>query len=235
MMESEEDITQGIIGFGKSTISLIPGIGQVLAGWDAYKKSQFDRAVKKAIETLQALNEQVQGLEDIFQDQWWQSDEGKQFARKVWDAAIDQQFEDKQELFINALVQGGKKKDVAHLEKLKFIDILRSLSRAAIMVLADMHEMFKIQVRGQGRSPESTSGYPLVDPNAIASKLSDRYDPYLVTAAIHEMESQGLFSDIGEWHKDTSGRSRPGGGFNNALCYTDFASRFVEFITIQAD
>ena len=48
MMESEEDITQGIIGFGKSTISLIPGIGHVLAGWDAYKKSQFDRAVKKA-------------------------------------------------------------------------------------------------------------------------------------------------------------------------------------------
>lgn len=114
MMESEEDITQGIIGFAKSAISLIPGIGQGLAGWDAYKRSQFERAVKKALETLQALNEQVQGLEEIFQDQWWQSDEGAQFARKVWDAAIDQQFEDKQELFINALVQGGEKEKGGH-------------------------------------------------------------------------------------------------------------------------
>jgi hypothetical protein len=44
------------------------------------------------------------------------------------------------------------------------------------------------------------------------------------------MESQGLFSSVGEWRKDNSGRYIVGGGFDSALSYTDFTARFVEFI-----
>ena len=95
--------------------------------------------------------------------------------------------------------------------------------------------MFISQVRRPDREPDTTKSYPLVDPSRIAQELSDRYDPYLVTSAISEMESQGLFSRIGEWKRDPSGRHLPGGGFSTELCYTNFTARFVEFIIIEED
>ena len=141
--------------------------------------------------------------------------------------------EDKQELFVNAFINGVNKQTIPQLEKLKFVDMLRQLSRASLMVLAEMQKMFISQVRGPDREPDTTKPYPLVDPSRIAQDLSDKYDPYLVTSAISEMESQGLFSRTGEWKRDTSGRHLPGGGFSTELCYTDFAARFVEFIIIE--
>ena len=54
--------------------------------------------------------------------------------------------EDKQELFINALINGVRDKETSNLEKLKFIDILRHLSLASLMILADMHSIFKNKV-----------------------------------------------------------------------------------------
>jgi hypothetical protein len=113
--------------------------------------------------------------------------------------------------------------------------MISGLSRAALLILADMHKMFAAQVRGPGRKTDSMQPYPLVDPSRIAETLSDRYEPYLVAAAISEMESHGLFSNIGEWRKEPSGRHFSGGGFDTALCYTDFAAKFVEFITSDKD
>jgi hypothetical protein len=75
--------------------------------------------------------------------------------------------------------------------------------------------------------------YPLVDPIRIAERLSERFRPYLVTAAITEMESQGLFSSTADWRKDSSGHYVSAGGFDTALSYTDFASEFVEFINTR--
>jgi hypothetical protein len=131
---------------------------------------------------------------------------------------------------VNALVHGIEDQNTQQLEKLKFVDMLRQLSRASLMVLAEMDQMFSGQVRGPGRSPDPTTALPQVDAGRIAESLSDRYDPYLVTAAVAELEAQGLFSRTGEWRKDASGRYRPGSGFATEMCYTDFAARFVEFI-----
>jgi hypothetical protein len=141
--------------------------------------------------------------------------------------------EDKQELFINALVNGVRDKETSHLEKLKFVDILRHLSLASLMLLADMHQMFKSKVKGRGRPGPSIDGSPLVDPGQIAQELSDKYHPYLINASIYEMESQGLFSNIHEWRKSRDGKYISGTYFNNALSYTDFTFRFVEFITTR--
>ncbi len=101
------------------------------------------------------------------------------------------------------------------------------------MILAEMHTMFIGQVRGSGRSPDSTAAFPLVDPTTLAQKLSDRYDPYLVVSAVSELESEGLFSRTGEWRKNDNGTYMPGGGFATEMCYTDFTARFVEFITVE--
>ena len=91
------------------------------------------------------------------------------------------------------------------------------------MILAKMHKMFASQVRGPGRNFDPTSSFPHVDPTKIAEDLSDEeYNPYLITSAISEMESQGLFSSVGEWSKDHTGKYIVSGGFSTALSYTDF-------------
>jgi len=228
LADREQDLSQALSGTVKSAISLVPGLGQAIAGYDAYKRSAFDRNVQKAIDHL---HDKVDDLGKLFKTEYIQTEEGKQFARKVFDCAFDEQLEDKQELFINALVNGIHDQETKHIEKLKFVDILRQLSRASLMILAKMHEMFLPQIRGTGRNFDPTSPFPKVDPIKIVEKLSDEvYNPYLITSAISEMESQGLFSTIGEWEKNSSGRPIVGGGFAIALSYTDFTARFVEFI-----
>ena len=231
LAERKEDLLAGLSATAKSVVSLVPGLGQAISGWDAYNRSAFDRNVRKVIVQL---SERIDNLESFFQDEYLHTNEGQQFARKVFDAAFDTQLEDKQELFIDALVNGIKDKKITEIEKLKFVDILRHLSRASLMILAEMHNMLINQVRGPGRQPDPISAYPLVNPSSIAENLSGKYDPYLVTSSISEMESQGLFSRTGEWRKDpVSGRNMPCGGFATEMCYTDFAARFVEFIRTE--
>ena len=93
--------------------------------------------------------------------------------------------------------------------------------------------MFKSKVKGRGFSGPSVDGSPLVDSSNIAQELSDKHHPYLINASIYELESQGLFSNIHEWRKGTNGKYISGTYFNDALSYTDFTYRFVEFITAK--
>jgi len=229
LKEGEKNLIAALTGTAKSAVSIVPGIGQVIAGYDAYRQRVHDRGVE---ELLKQLVGKVDDITVLFSDAYFQTEDGQGFARKVVDAALDAQLEDKQELFANVLVNAPGSSSATELEKLKFVDMLRQMSRASLMVLAEMHKMFASQVRGPGRNPTPSQAFPLVDPDKIAEQLSDRYDPYLVTASISEMQSQGLFSTTGEWRK-ANGRYVAGGGYATALCYTDFAARFVEFITTE--
>lgn len=229
LTDREKDLLSALKGTTKSALSLVPGLGQAIAGFDAYRQSQFERNLLKVISFLQ---DKVQDLGALFSSEWLKSEEGQQFSWKVLDSAFDSQLEDKQELFANALINGVKESDIQYLEKLKFVDMLRHLSRFSLIVLADMHEMFLPQVRGSGRRVSPTTAFALVDPEDIAEKLSHKYNPYMVVAAVHELESQGLFSRTGEWKRDHKGKYIQGGGFSNEMCYTDFSARFVEFITL---
>jgi len=230
LTDREKDALEALSGTAKSALSLVPGLGQAIAGWDAYKRNSFERNLSKAISHLQ---NKVDDLESFISDEWINSEEGQQFARKVFDSAFDAQMEDKQELFINALINGVRDKDISNLEKLKFVDILRHLSLASLMILSDMHLIFKDKVKRPGRSNLALDGSPLVDPNKVAEELSNKYHPYLVNASIYEMESQGLFSNIHEWRKTPDGKYASGTYFSDALSYTDFTFRFVEFITTK--
>ena len=227
LTDNESDLLQALTGTTKSALSIVPGIAQAIAGWDSYQQSRFNRNVEKVLVHLQ---NKINDVDTFFKDDWLQTDDGQQFAWKVFDASLDSQLEDKQELFVNALIQGVIKKDLKQLEKLKFIDILRSLSLSALVILSEMDNMFIKQVRGPGRNPDPTSAYPLVNAESIAEKLSKTYEPFLVTSAVKELESQGLFSQTAEWHKSNTGASMAGGGFATELCYTDFTARFAEFI-----
>jgi len=228
----EKDLSEALSGTAKSALSLIPVLGQAIAGWDAYKRSAFDRNV---IQLIKHLSDKVEDLNAFFNEEYFNSEEGQLFIRKVIDAALDTQLEDKQELFVNTLVNAPSSTQLDELHKLKFIDMLRHLSRAALIILAEIHNLFSDQVRGPGRKPDQSKPFPAVDPIRIAEELSNKYEPYLITSAINELESQGLFSTTGDWRKGPDGRYLSSGGFATALCYTNLAFNFVEFITVKSN
>ena len=155
LTDREKDALQALSGTAKSALSLIPGLGQAIAGWDAQKRSSFERNLRKIISHFE---DKVEDLGTFCSDEWIQSEEGQQFARKVFDSAFDAQMEDKQELFINALINGVREKAISNLEKLKFVDILRHLSLASLMILSDMHPIFKDKVKRTGKSDQTLSG-----------------------------------------------------------------------------
>ena len=224
----ENDLLKALGGTTKAALSLVPGLGQAIAGYDAYNQSKFERSIKKFMEDLSAKVDDLQGL---FTNEWLSTEEGETFIRKVIAAALDEQISEKQELFANALISGISNEALSNLEKFKFIDILRNLSLASLMVLADMHEMFKNSVRGPNRQSDPIGPSPQINSEKITRELSSKYDPYLVLSAIEELKSHGLFSNHIEWLKTNEGRWRPGTGFDKAVAYTDFSCKFVEFIT----
>jgi hypothetical protein len=230
LTKREKDLAHALVGTAKSALSLVPGLGQAIAGYDEYRRSQFERNVSELIRDLQ---QKIPDVAAFSSSTWLHSEDGQQFAWKVFSAALDSQMEEKRGLFVNALIYGVMNPDIPHVEKLKFIDMLRNLSKAALLVLADMHSMFASQVRGPTRTADPVGPFPLIDPEKIAGELSVKYDPDLVTAAIREMEGQGLFSRTGEWRKKPEGGYLATGGFATELCYTDFAARFVEFIKMN--
>ncbi len=52
LTDREKDLSEALSGTAKSALSLIPGLGQAIAGWDAYKRSSFDRNLKNTISHL---------------------------------------------------------------------------------------------------------------------------------------------------------------------------------------
>ena len=227
MNKKQDDLKKALKAAGKSALGkLIPGLSEAVAGYDAYKASSHDRNVEKMLEHLAM---KVAEYEVFFTHEWFQTEEGEIFARKVVDAAIDVQSEEKQELFVNVLINGTES-DLPIEEKTKFVDMLRQLSLASIQVLAEMHRMFEPQTIRPGRDRDLTGAAPQIDATRIAEQLSEKYEPYLVTSAIKELESHGLFSNIHSWHKQGDAY-KAGTGFQTAIAYTDYSARFAEFIS----
>ena len=228
MNEREKRLLETLSSTAKAAIAtVVPGLGVAISGWDAYNRAKLDQSVEALINNLQAKTDDLQKL---FDSEWLKSPDGQQFSWKVVDSALDVQLIDKQDFFANAFVNGVRSHDMAQLEKLKFLDMLRHLSLTALVVLSEIDKLFAGQVRRPNRSTDPTGAYPLVDAEAIAEKLSSKHHPYLVIAAVKELESEGLFSKIGEWTKRPDGTYHKGGGFMTELCYTDFSARFADFI-----
>ncbi len=228
-MTNGKDIIAGVNGALKALAGKIPILNELISGYDAYRHAQFERETKKFLEVLHSG---IESLSEKLDLSWLSTPEGETFAYKVVESAIDAQIADKRELFANALINGISKKDTDELLKLKFIDILRNLSKASLMILSEMHEFLSGNVRGPGRKPPRNQPYPIVKTGDIVSKLGAKYDPYLIASAIWEMQSQGLFDETAEWGIGQDGHIQSKGGFSSALAYTDFTCRFVEFITL---
>lgn len=59
----EKDVLQAPEGTAKSALSAIPGLGQAIAGFDSYNRSQFERNI---VEVINHLKSKVENIENCF-------------------------------------------------------------------------------------------------------------------------------------------------------------------------
>jgi len=191
----------------------------------------FDSTVKEATQKklIESLEKKVGDIKEFFSDEWFKSDAGKLFAVKVLTSAMDGQLSEKSQFFVNALISGVRSKDIDDLQKFKFIDLLRSLSRVALEVLSVLHTEYEPKTIRPGRADPGKSTV-LMDEKVIDSLVEKGLDPYNADSGFQELKSAGIFSYKKGWIRNSSGKSIPKGGYSNALSYTDFTCRFVEFI-----
>ncbi len=225
-----ELIASGVKGGVQAFVSRIPVLKELLAGWSAYKRRQFELYVKKFLGELQ---EQVDDLQMLFSDEWVKSDEGKQFVRKVFACAVNGELEDKHQLFANVLVNGIKDKGLLYWQKLKFVDMLRQLSLVSLRVLAEMDRECEPRIRRPGRVC-TTEAAPQVS-RQLVRRLSKQCNlhPYLVESSINEMKSAGLFSQVSAWRQDSQGQFMEESFLSEdsgVELYSDFSAQFAEFI-----
>jgi len=214
--EIVKDAGAVLVDAGKGLLSFVNLKAAVsLAAYEQWKNRREAKALQKMIALLE---ERLEDVEGFFSDTWYQSEPGQVFAEKVIVSALDGQMAEKQEFFVNALIRGVQQKEIEDDEKLKFIDMLRQLSKLSLAVLAEMHKTLK--VGGQ------------INSQNVSVKLANEkgWNPLVIEAAIAEMRSIGLFSSNMFWIKNNDGWRLDRYFTEGTVGYTEFSARFIEFI-----
>ena len=139
--DRDTDLEVMLEGMGKSLLSKIPIIGELIEGYDSYKSNQNNRLTKKA---LKNLLDRIEEIEKICHDDWIKTQDGKIFVYKIMDCILDLQLEDKQEYFINILINGITDKQLSTLDKYNFKDILRKLSKNSLIILSELYNLLRM-------------------------------------------------------------------------------------------
>ncbi len=199
--------------------SAVPILSNIVGGFDSYQQDCFNKSINKSLEFLE---NKVENIETLFNDRWLETDNGKVFVQKVFNCIIDQQLIDKQELFVNSLINGINDQKTTILEKLKFVDMLRHLSFASISILYEIYELFK---DGKLKSNNTIVTHCDIS-GSILTNLITKFDKYLVDSAFLELKSQGVFSTLSRPKEG----STSGWVTQNVDSYTEFTERFIKFI-----
>lgn len=226
MAESPEKALREAAGLGavKALLARFPFLGEIIASYDAYREKQFELYVGRF---LASISEQVSSLER----ERLQTPEGQQFVRKVFDCAVDGQLEDRHQLFANALVNGIQDKELANLEKLKFVDMLRQLSLASLVVLRGLHKQFEGELRHTPDQRRLRGALQVSDTKVIETVGGDQLDPFLVESALRELKAVGLLSRFTHFRRASDGKLQVDSYTSDDVFYSDFTARFVEFIS----
>jgi hypothetical protein len=177
-------------------------------------------------EFLGYLANQTGNISQMLSDPWLRSREGGIFWGKVFSSAMNAQIADKRELFANALVNGLANRGMPELKRLKFVDLLRSLSKASLMCLAEIHAHCAEKLSESG----GEVGTPGIKINQLP--LSSASDRYYTESVVQELHSAGIFSSAGKGWRSYEEEKNDVSPSSN-LFYTDFSREFSEFITAK--
>lgn len=192
-------------------IKLVPGISILIEGVRSYQENIEEQQRKQF---MKLLLERITVLENATSIEWYCTAEGEEIVKKIIASALNAEYSDKIEYFANGLVNCAG--DFEQVERLKFIETLRHISKPALYILAKESELH--QKRGKTFSPQV-----LVEELIRESDMQ----PHLVEACVKELESFGIFSSTIRFTKD----GKQAEGFSTgALAYTEFTDRFINFI-----
>ncbi len=227
-VDPPDEIMAAVAGAAKAALTLsVPLLG---IPFSAYEE-RAQRRTEKEFEEYQAeVRAKLERLETKTRAEWARTPEGQSFAEKVIDAALDVQQSGKRRYFCNALINGFCSDDLTYVVGLKFADILRGLSLAALAVLTELHRRYG-PATTDPRQRIHTSTY--IAQESVAREVSAKLglDPYMVESAVAELVAAGLFSSVRSWTKDAAGVPVSSGGYaKEGPIYTEFTERFVQFI-----
>jgi hypothetical protein len=203
------------IGAAAELAKKIPVLDCLIAGAERYYESiqhqQREEFVLVLADKLQKVTENAE---------WYQTREGQQFAKKVISSAMNAEYADKVEYFANALVNGPSlAPNDPHV--LKFVELLRKLSKASLEVLAVLVKNAREVI---------LTGNPRVYPASLA--VSMNWHPSLAEACIQELHSEGVLSLVIEWSQDGQGY-RKARWTEDAPNVTQFTIKFANFALAQ--
>lgn len=176
----------------------IPPLKYLVAGLNGYE-DYFIR--EQRVNLITEILQRIDALEDALESPWYQTSEGEEILKKTIASALNAEYAEKIEFFANITINGPQ--DIEQLEKLKFIDMVRQLSKASLRVLA-VAVMIHNSAHGLHQIGQ------LIGTAASDTGLRDRDS---VKACINELIAVGLLQQNGS-HVSAS----------------DFTVRFVNFI-----
>jgi len=182
-----------------ATIKRIPVLGELIEGIQKYEENIAEQQRRIFLEVLR---DRVDDLETYFTDPWYSTSEAQEFMKKTVASALNAEYTDKVKFFVNMLANA--KQDLEQMERLKFVELIRQLSKPALKVLA-----LAAQLSG---TIVGLKDIKQIKGNAV-SKLN--LDGLLVDSCIDELFSVGVLS---QQHL----KARAG--------YTAFTQRFVDFL-----
>lgn len=190
---------------------LVPGLGILIEGVRAYQNKIEE---EQREEFIKALVERLEKCEGRVSNDWYKTDEATQVIKKIVASAMNAEYIDKIDYFANAILNAANEYD--QVERLKFIEILRNISKPALIVL-------EAEKRLQDKRGPRHSSQVLNDQIIKETKL----DPYLVETCVNELYALGVFSSTTGYTSD----GRKTEYFSDGVAaYTDFTKRFVSFI-----
>jgi hypothetical protein len=194
-------------------VKLMPGIGAIIEAYRSYKTKIQEINLKHFLEDLFEKTKKNSG---IFDHEYYKTEEGRQFSAKIFETAIESQYFEKIDFFVNALING--KDDYANYERLRFIEIIKSLSKPSLYVLSTMVDNYhKLNEK---------------IPNIQSISKMIGMDPFLVDSCIHEIKAQGIISENIGWGGPGNQRISIASGESGV---TAFTIKFEKFITINEE
>ena len=189
-------------------VKLIPGAGALIEGVRKYHDSIEEQQRAAFVERLESRVSALEGNRE-----WYQSEEGELFVKKVVATALNAEYADKLDFLANALVSGPQVEGQAM--RLKMVEMIRQVSRTAIDVLV-----------AALNNPSGTGEVISAD---IAKAMG--WHPALVDACVQELYALGAFSHVTAWRDQGSHITSAQGFSRGTPALTDISRAFVEFVS----
>jgi hypothetical protein len=163
---------------------------------------------------LHAMSDRLAALERAVSRDWYRTDTGKRVCRKILATALNGEYADKTEYLANAFLNAHTVAEEATL--LKFVEILRGISKPALVVLAAQEQLVR------SSSPIGSSQIHVR--NLVGHT---RLPARTVESCVRELYSIGVFSSVLRMEIDgSSGSYLPEG----TPAYTPFSQKFLDFV-----